>query len=96
MLREEIRLNIQEAQWALLHRNEAVYQWSLSQALQHIHGTFEASASTTTSLIRQLQHLQQMNLALKKPMVGHSLPLLNEWIESKNVPTPKLDGDHSS
>ena len=96
MLREGIRLDIQEAQWAVLHHNEAVYQLSLAQALNNIQRSFEPSASTTSATIKQLQTLAHIHLVLKKPVVGQSLPLLKEWIESNNVYTPTPAGDHSS
>ena len=96
MLREGIRLQIQEAQWAVLHNNEAVFQLSLTQALNNIKRSFEPSAPTTKAMVQQLQALEHLHLVLKKPVVGQSLPLLNEWIESKSIPTPNPAGDHSS
>ena len=91
MLREGIRLNLQEAQWAVLQNNEAVYQLSLTQAIKNIKRSFELTATNTSSLLKQLQALQQTHLVQQKPLLEQSLPLLNQVIESKNSATPAGD-----
>ena len=88
MLREGIRLNLQEAQWAVLQNNEAVYQLSLTQAIKNIKRSFELTATRTNALLKQLQALQQTHLVQQKPLLEQSLPLLNQVIESQNNATP--------
>jgi uroporphyrin-3 C-methyltransferase len=88
MLREGIRLNLQEAQWAALQNNEAIYQFSLTQALKNINRAFDPNTAVTDTLIKQLQNLQQIHLIQKKPILEQSLPLLNQLIESKNTLLP--------
>lgn len=97
MLREGIRLNIQEAQWAVLQNNEKVYQFSLAQALKNIDRSFATDAATTTALINQLQSLQELHLNQQKPILEQSLPLLNQLIESKGMQAiqPIGSGDKS-
>ena len=85
VLRESIRLYLQEAQWAVLQNNEAVYQFSLTHAIKKINLAFDPAAPKTKSLIEQLQTLQQVHLTQQKPLVDESLPLLNQVIESKNT-----------
>lgn len=97
MLRESIRMNLQEAQWAILQNNPAVYQLALTQAIKNIKRSFEENTSTQ-SLIKQLQRLQQEKLATSKPVIEESLPLLNQLIESKNSQidtSTNKEGDHS-
>lgn len=86
MLRESIRLYLQEAQWAVLQNNEPVYLFSLTQAIKNINHSFAADAAETIALIEQLHALQQIYLVQQKPILDQSLPLLNQLIESKNTP----------
>ena len=95
MLREGIRLNLQEAQWAALQNNEAIFQFSLAQAIKNINRSFEAEAATTTGLIKELQNLQKSPIMVKKPTLDTSLPLLNKLIESKNSQFSPASGDNS-
>lgn len=93
MLREGIRLNLQEAQWAVLQNNEVVYQLSLTQAIKNIKRSFALNATSTNALLKQLQDLQQVHLVQQKPLLDQSLLLLNQVIESKDSTTPA--GDNS-
>jgi len=96
MLREEIRLNLQEAEWALLKNNEGIYQFALSAAIKNIMTSFAGEAPATKAIIIQLQHLQKTHLARKKPLLKQSLLLLNELIESKDTLMPSKDQGESS
>ena len=83
ILKENIRLNLQEAQWAVLNRNPQVYQLVLNQALTTLKKNFNQGAQNTASLIKKLTDLQQVQLTQKKPEIGSALPLLNQIIEAK-------------
>lgn len=87
MLRESIYINLQEAQWAIIQLNDAVYQFALTQAINTINRTFQPNAAGTQALIKQLQRLQVIHLVQKKPVLDKSLSLLNQLIDSKNVQT---------
>jgi uroporphyrin-3 C-methyltransferase len=87
MLREGIRFNIQEAQWAVLQKNDKIYQWSLKQAIQNIQRVFANDHSELPTVIRSLQTLQNITLTQKKPILEQSLLLLNQQIESKDPKT---------
>lgn len=90
MLRENIRLNLQEAQWAVLQNNETIYQFVLMQALKNINRAFEPNMAITDNLIKQLKNLQSIHLNQQKPILEQSLPLLNQFIELKNSEFPML------
>ena len=98
MLREGIRLNLQEAQWAVLQNNDPVYQFSLAAALKNIGRVFPPN-DPTNSLIQRLQTLQKTHLTQQQPMIERSLPLLNQLIEANNTPTndvkPTMTGESS-
>lgn len=98
LLKENIRLNIQEAQWAVLNRNALVYEMVLKQAVANIKKTFNPSSQSTAALINQLNKLQEVHLTQEQPEIGAALPLINQLIESKellNKPN-KEQGDKQS
>lgn len=84
MLRECIRFNLQEAQWAILQSNEAVYQLSLTQALKNIKKIFDDEENHTKSLMSQIHALQQHPiLTTSLELNDQALTQLNQFIESK-------------
>lgn len=85
LLRDSIRLNIQEAQWAILQHNPQVYQLVLTRALQEIKHTFAENDAKTQAVIKQLQTLLQEKLITVKPVIEESLSLLNQLIDSQNA-----------
>lgn len=89
ILKENIRLNLQEAQWAVLNSNPQVYQLVLNQAITMLKKDFNAGAQNTAALIQKLSELQQIQLIQKRPEVGQALPLLNQLIEVNESTTTK-------
>lgn len=83
ILKENIQLNLQEAQWAVLNGNPQVYQLVLTQALTTLRKNFNEGAENTAALIKTLTQLQQVQLIQAKPEIGAALPLLNELINAK-------------
>lgn len=86
LLKETLKLNLQEAQWAVLYSNSAVYQLALKQVIQNIKDNFNVSTENTASLLKKLHQLQQYNLTPTTPELGAALPMLNELINSKRNP----------
>lgn len=93
MLREAIRLNLEEAQWALLQNNEAIYQFSLTQALKNLLRCFKPSDAKTNAFRKEIQSLQAIPLFnCNKPISLQSLPLLNQLIATNNQTLSKTTG----
>lgn len=90
LLREQIQLNVQEAQWAVLQNNDAVYHGFLDQILKNIHRSFAENAPETKTILSQLETLQKIHLSQQKPLQQESLQLLNQWIESKDSTPPTI------
>jgi uroporphyrin-3 C-methyltransferase len=86
LIRENIRLNLQEAQWAVLQQDEAIYQLTLKQAIANIKRSFEVNAENTRSLLQQLQILINIKLSQEKPSIDQSLSLLNQIIAAPKPP----------
>ncbi|MFC3908001.1 uroporphyrinogen-III C-methyltransferase [Legionella dresdenensis] len=94
LLIETIRMDLQEAQWAVLQGNSTIYQQALAQALREIKRVFEQNAQGTQALISQLEALQQNKLDIARPQLEQSLSLLNQFIEQKTqVPMPATEGN---
>ena len=85
ILRESIRLNLQEAQWAILNNNPVVYQLALKQAILNLKRTFDESTPKAHALLEELKQLQHIKLTQEKPDIGSALPLLNQMIENKEL-----------
>ncbi|MFO9286600.1 uroporphyrinogen-III C-methyltransferase [Legionella pneumophila serogroup 1] len=84
-IKENIRLNLQEAQWAILNNNPAVYQFALNQAIANLKRVFNDSSQNTDALIKQLSTLQNIKLTQEKPVVGQAIPLINQMIDNKEL-----------
>lgn len=93
MLRESLRLNLQQAQWAILQHNEALYQRSLTQAHQRMNQAFETNTAATKLISHQLKSLQKIHLTQEKPVLDESLRLLNQLIETKDTPISNPEGE---
>ncbi|CAM4465387.1 MAG: Protein HemX [Legionella sp.] len=92
ILKESIRMDLQQAQWAVLNNNTEVYQLVLNQAINTLKKNFNENATNTAALIKKLTELQQIQLTQKRPEVGvNSLPLLNQLIDSKEPAAKPAD-----
>lgn len=83
LLRESIQLMLQEAQLAVLQRNEALYQLVLKQAINKVTQSFDRHDPSTEALLKQLKSLTQATIVQKKLEIGRALALLNQVIDSK-------------
>lgn len=81
---ESIQFNLAEAQWAVLHRNQKIYQLALIQAIKKIKRSFNKEESSTKTLLEQLGQLQQQTLSLSLPAL-HSLLLLTQFINHRDL-----------
>lgn len=88
--KEIIRLNLQEAAWAVLEKDDAIYQIALKQAHENIVHAFGAENSKVISLLKQLEQLQAVTLQTKPFVPNDSLPLLEELLH--HMPTPTQSG----
>ncbi|MFI4918263.1 MAG: uroporphyrinogen-III C-methyltransferase [Legionellales bacterium] len=85
ILRESIQLNLQQAQWAVLNNNASVFQSALKQAITNLKRTFNEEAQSTVAVIKQLTELQKTQLTQEKPVIELALPLLNQFIDHREV-----------
>jgi len=91
VLRENIRLSLQEAQWAVLRFNDPMYHLLLTQAILNVNRSFDSHVEGNQALLKYLDDLQKIQLIQQKSMPDESLLLLNQAIElkDKQVITPQ-------
>jgi uroporphyrin-3 C-methyltransferase len=85
LLRANIQLTLQEAQLAVLQRDEKLYQLTMKQALEKILQFFDPLDSNTLSLARQLETLKQTRISQEKLTLGQALVILNQLIDAKTA-----------
>lgn len=85
LIRDSLKMNLQQAQWAILQKNIPVYQLSLTQALTNLQKYFDNQAASTQALIKSLEELQGETIQQKQPPIEQSLALITAWIESNNA-----------
>ncbi|QLZ67499.1 hypothetical protein FOLKNPGA_00270 [Legionella sp. PC1000] len=93
ILKEKLRLNLQEAQWAILNNEPFVYQLVLKQAIDSLKMNFNANTPNTAALIKKLTELHQTNITQKRPSMGSALPMLNELIDTKKSANQSIDSE---
>lgn len=71
-----INLQLGQAQWALLHRDNTVYQQSLAQALVWLQRYFITSDAEVASTIKSLQALQAYDVGLGQVDLSETLTAL--------------------
>lgn len=84
LIKENIRLNLQEAQWAVLNKNPKVYNLVLEQAITNIKHAFGNNNSNTEALINQIKKLQQVSFSQEQPQIGQALPLINQVLQASS------------
>jgi uroporphyrin-III C-methyltransferase len=85
ILRATVRLNLQEATWAVLERNDSVYQLALTQATRHLEQTFASNTTQTQALITHINQLKQTKLYQTTPIPKRALHVLNQVISSTEI-----------
>lgn len=92
MARERIRLDLEQAQWAVMQKNEAVYHLALKQTLRSIQDGFDPDESSTKAFIKGVTDLQQAKITAPQPELEQSLNQLNAFIkkQSSNVDQPTV------
>ncbi|MBA2655253.1 MAG: uroporphyrinogen-III C-methyltransferase [Gammaproteobacteria bacterium] len=78
---ENIRLKLTQAEWAVLHQNPALYQFSLEAAKKELQKYFARNARGA-SLIQMVTDLQQVNIKPDVPNLSNTMTLLQAYIRN--------------
>lgn len=87
ILRASIKLNIQVAQWAVIARNNSIYQLALSQSLNTLSTSFLSQNPQSERLKDCLTQLQTISLTPAHLVPENALKTLNLIIEKKDNST---------
>lgn len=96
-LRQNLRLMIEQAEAALLARNQAIYSRSLEKATTWIKSYFVEESPQTTALLDSIEKLQALNVNPELPDISGSLRQLKGLMQSvyKLGPAPASDQNGS-
>lgn len=87
--KEIIRLNLQEAAWAVLERDDTIYQLALTQARDNFLRAFGKDSEKRTHILKQIEQLQTIKLQAQAFIPNESFPLLEAVL---NGTTPTQSG----
>ncbi|MES2998642.1 MAG: uroporphyrinogen-III C-methyltransferase [Pseudomonadota bacterium] len=76
-LQHNLQLLLQQAQWALLHTQETVYQTSLQQTKEGVQQHFVESSPITQAVIQNIDELQQIKLQPTLPDLTPTLEAIS-------------------
>ncbi len=74
-LQQNLQLQLQQAQWAVLHGQQAIYENSLQQTITGVQTYFASANPQTTAFIENLMQLQKIN-------IQPALPTMNALLNS--------------
>ncbi|MBB1486434.1 uroporphyrinogen-III C-methyltransferase [Oceanospirillum sediminis] len=88
-LRHNLRLNLQQAQIALMKEDTRLYKALMQQAQQWIKSHFDLNQHMTQNALKQLAKLESTSIEVKKPDVSGSLKLLRKIQKQRFKPQRK-------
>lgn len=92
-LQHNLQLLLQQAQWALLHQQQAIYQTSLQQVKETIQQHFVENSPTSQAIIQKLNELEKINLQPSLPDLMPTLQAIHSIRQtlSSNTPTEQKE-----
>lgn len=85
MLRTQLSMTLEKAQWAVMQKNEAIYQLALNQANEHIQKYFDVQTNSTQALLKTLNKLKPLPLTQQKPDLSPLLSLITDYINAQHA-----------
>lgn len=86
LIREQLRLSLETAGWAVVHRDQALFELSLTQALQTLQRHVDPSARML--LEHQLLAWKHLSLVQKHALQTDALQQLEEYLNTLHPQTP--------
>lgn len=84
-LEQNLRLMLQQTQWALLQGKQDIYQNSIQQAIDWIREYFNPHDATTEPMLAKLTELEQIEIKTDLPNINQSLEVLRSVIARSMV-----------
>ncbi|SIS86472.1 uroporphyrinogen-III C-methyltransferase [Neptunomonas antarctica] len=80
-LQQNLHLMLEQAQLALLQKNQTAFDYSLSRAEEWLSTYFEAKDATTQALLRGITELRELKIAPVMPDISGSLNALKSYLQ---------------
>ncbi len=80
-IRQQVSFNLQQVQWAILQKDQAVYELALNQTLSLLKQYFASQNASTSEWLKEIDYLKSQSISQTKPKIDESLSLLNQMIE---------------
>lgn len=90
VVRENLRIVLEQAQWALLREEQAIYRASLENAQKWLSEYFQLNQQADTVLSR-IEELRDENIVQKLPDISGSLSALHTLITNRHRRTPEAE-----
>jgi uroporphyrin-3 C-methyltransferase len=88
-LYQNLHAQLENAKWAVLYRNQPIYQTSLARALTWVIQYFDQSAPETIAIKKNLSEMLEINIQPTDLNLDLTLQLFNNYLSnSQNVTTP--------
>lgn len=83
LVRQNLRMLLEQAQVALLSSNQSLYAESLQRTLHWVGEFFESDASAARAMAREINQLADLNVAATVPDISRSLRALDDAIAQR-------------
>lgn len=89
ILIEKMKLNIEQIQWAIIHNDQSVYEFSIQKLLTTIETYFNEKATASQAILAQVKQLAGQIITVQKPDISSSQRLLKQFIDQEPVAANK-------
>ena len=93
LLISQLKLNIRQTQWALIHQKKKVYQSNLKQIQLTLKEYFDLNASSNQIILQSIVELDKIKISQTMPNINRSYEQLMELIKLQN--NQQSDGDQA-
>jgi uroporphyrin-III C-methyltransferase len=83
LVRQNLRMLLEQAQVALLSGNQTLYHESLQRSQHWVGEFFETDEAAARAMSREITQLQDQTIAVDMPDISRSLRALDEAIEQR-------------
>ena len=87
LMRQNLRLQIEQAKLALLAREQGIYQASLQQTSTWVQQHFDKAGDASRAMLEELQTLSTVSVNPTLPNVHRGLDALDDYLSHDHVPS---------
>lgn len=87
LVKEGLYVDLQQAKWAVINHNQAVYELALKQAVHEIQYHFNDQSANVNKIVSNLQTLKAAKIQQKSLVPKTGLNLMNELLNENSQPS---------